>query len=82
MLPNVSASKQLLPSRKQNGGFELCKFIKLFPSFFKTTESKRDEKYTAGIIKCCGNPLGKILNLKLLTLYCFYHIQLLYEYFL
>jgi hypothetical protein len=40
MLPNVSASKQLLPSRKQNGGFELCKCIKLFPSFLRRQNLK------------------------------------------
>ncbi len=33
--------------------------------YLKTTESKRDEKYTAGNRKCCGNPLGKFLNFKI-----------------
>ena len=32
-----------------------------FQVYLKTTESKRDEKYTAGNSKCCGNPLGKFL---------------------
>ena len=31
----------------------------------KITESKRDEKCTAGNRKCCGNPLGKFLNFKI-----------------
>ena len=51
-------------------------------SFSKTTECKREEKYTASNRKGCGNPLGKILNSKLFTLYCFHRkIQLLYEFF-
>ncbi len=33
--------------------------------YLKTTESKRDEKYTASNRKCCGNPLGKFLNFKI-----------------
>ena len=33
-----------------------------FQVCLKTTASKRDEKYTAGNRKCCGNPLGKFLN--------------------
>ena len=31
----------------------------------RTTESKRNEKYTASNRKCCGNPLGKFLNFKI-----------------
>ncbi len=47
---NVSrraTSKQLLPTRKQNGGFELASLQMFSQVYLKTTESKRDEKYTA-----------------------------------
>ncbi len=36
-----------------------------FQVYLKTTESRTDEKYTAGNRKCCGNPLGKFLNFKI-----------------
>ena len=36
-----------------------------FQVYLNTIESKRDEKYTAGNRKCCGNPLGKFLNFKI-----------------
>ena len=36
-----------------------------FQVYLKTTESKRDEKYTTGNSKCCGNPSGKFLNFKI-----------------
>ncbi len=43
--------------------------LQVYKCFFqvclKTTESKRDEKYTAGNRKCCENPLGKFLNFKI-----------------
>ncbi len=61
---NVSpraTSKQLLPSRKQHGGFNLVSLYMFFQVCLKTTESKRDEKYTAGNRKC----LGKFLNFKI-----------------
>ena len=52
-------------SRKQNGGFGLASLQMFSQVYLKTTESKRDEKYTAGNRKCCGNPLGKFLNFKI-----------------
>ena len=36
-----------------------------FQVCLKTTESKIDEKYTAGNRKCYGNPLGKFLDFKI-----------------
>jgi hypothetical protein len=41
---------------------------KCFSSFLKTTESKRDENYTAA-----GNAVEILLNSKLFTWCCFYH---------
>ena len=55
----------LLPSRKQNRGFELASLQMFFQVYLKTTESKRGEKYTAGNRKCCGNHLGKFLCFKI-----------------
>ncbi len=40
-------------------------YIMFSQVYLKTTESKRDEKYTASNRKCCGNPLGKFLNFKI-----------------
>ncbi len=39
---------------------------KCFSSLFKDYTDLRDEKYTAGNRKCCGNPLGKFLNFKII----------------
>ena len=40
-------------------------FLQVYLKSPKTTESKRDGNYTAGSGGCCGNPLGKFLNSKM-----------------
>jgi hypothetical protein len=72
---NCDPISMLWPSRKQNGGFELASLEMFSRAVYlkNTTGCKRDEKYTEGNKNCYGNPLGKFLNLKSLTLYCFNH---------
>ncbi len=65
MFPAGQQVNNCCPPENKMAALNLQVYKMFSQVYLKTTESKRDEKYTASNRKCCGNPLGKFLNFKI-----------------